>query len=111
MVKMHRSHRHKSGLIVGVSFGGSSLSDTAALLGFSHTKNDEINKKTSNQLQFWRQKHLVNERGCRIMARLITANRKDTSEKNHSCVQEGMSKCATCQLEMVVETKGYLSTT
>ena len=69
------------GMIVGVRKGGLSISETADLLGFSHTTVSRVcrewceKQKTSSEQQFFGQKQVVNERGQRRRARLVKADR------------------------------------
>ena len=63
------------GMIVDATHGDSSISETAALLGFLCTTFSRVD----SERHFCGQKHLVNERGQRRMSRLIQANRKATN--------------------------------
>ncbi len=67
------------GMVVGARRAGSSMSKTADLLGFSHTKKEWSEKeKISSEWQFSEQKCLVDGRGQRRMTILVRADRKAT---------------------------------
>ena len=77
------------GTIVGARQSGLSISETADLLGFSHTAVSSVCRewckklKTSSEQQFCRQKRLVNERGQRRRARLVRQG-GDSNANNHT---------------------------
>ena len=82
MGKKYDLSEFNSGMIVGATQGNLSISETADLLGFSHTtvsrseNGAKKKKKTFSEQQFCRQKHLVNKRGQRRRVRLVKADMK-----------------------------------
>ena len=82
------------GMIVGARQGGLSISETAHLLGFSHTTVSRVcrewceKQKTSSEQQFCRQKRVVNERGQRRRARLVKARQEGDSNANNHTLQQ-----------------------
>ena len=80
------------GMVVGAKQGGLSISETADLLGFSHTTvsrvcNECCGNKTSSEQQFWGHKRIGNER-----ARLVKAGRKLTVTQITTHYKSGMHK-------------------
>ena len=96
------------GMIVGARQGGLSVSETADpldRLGFSHTTVSGVcrewcKKKTYSELQSFRQKRVVNERGQKRRARLVKADRKVTVTQvtaHYSAVVKSISEYTTNQ--------------
>ncbi|KAK6324713.1 hypothetical protein J4Q44_G00040550 [Coregonus suidteri] len=93
------------GMIVGARRAGSSISQTAALLGFSRTTVSVVyrewrdKQKTSSQRQSSGRKQLVDKRGRRRLERIVQANRRATirqiTAQYNSGVQNSISECTT----------------
>ncbi|XP_072912074.1 uncharacterized protein [Hemitrygon akajei] len=90
------------GIIVGARRGGLSITETADRLGFSRTTVSRVyrewceKQKTSSERQFCGRKRLVNEKGQRVMASLVQADRKATvtqiTSRYNSGVQRSISE-------------------
>ncbi|XP_071025038.1 acidic leucine-rich nuclear phosphoprotein 32 family member B-like isoform X3 [Oncorhynchus clarkii lewisi] len=93
------------GMIVGSRRAGSSISQTAALLGFSRTAVSVVyrewrdKQKTSSQRQSSGRKQLVDKRGRRRLERIVQTNRRATvrqiTAQYNSGVQNGISELTT----------------
>ncbi|XP_029622184.1 acidic leucine-rich nuclear phosphoprotein 32 family member B isoform X4 [Salmo trutta] len=93
------------GMIVGSRRAGSSISQTAALLGFSRTTVSVVyrewrdKQKTSSQRQSSGRKQLVDKRGRRRLERIVQTNRRATirqiTAQYNSGVQNSISECTT----------------
>ncbi|XP_036789618.1 acidic leucine-rich nuclear phosphoprotein 32 family member B [Oncorhynchus mykiss] len=93
------------GMIVGSRRAGSSISQTAALLGFSRTAVSVVyrewrdKQKTSSQRQSSGRKQLVDKRGRRRLERIVQTNRRATirqiTAQYNSGVQNGISERTT----------------
>jgi hypothetical protein len=85
MSNLSNFDKYDCGMIVDGTHGDSSISETAALLGFLRTTVSRVYREwcykqnTFSERHFCGQKHLVNERGQKRMSRLIQANRKATN--------------------------------
>uniref|UniRef100_A0A4W5R473 Acidic leucine-rich nuclear phosphoprotein 32 family member n=1 Tax=Hucho hucho TaxID=62062 RepID=A0A4W5R473_9TELE len=93
------------GMIVGARRAGSSISQTAALLGFSRTTVSVVyrewrdKQKTSSQRQSSGRKQLVDKKGRRRLERIVQANRRATirqiTAQYNSGVQNSISERTT----------------
>uniref|UniRef100_A0A673WBH7 Acidic leucine-rich nuclear phosphoprotein 32 family member n=1 Tax=Salmo trutta TaxID=8032 RepID=A0A673WBH7_SALTR len=93
------------GMIVGARRAGSSISQTAALLGFSRTTVSVVyrewrdKQKTSSQRQSSGRKQLVDKRGRRRLERIVQTNRRATirqiTAQYNSGVQNSISERTT----------------
>ena len=100
------------GMIVGARRGGLSISETADVLGFSHTtvslefvENGVKNKKKLSEQKFCRQNCVVIETGQRRRARLVKADRKvkvtQITTHYYSGMQKSISEHTMCQTSLV----------
>ncbi|XP_031684127.1 acidic leucine-rich nuclear phosphoprotein 32 family member B-like isoform X2 [Oncorhynchus kisutch] len=93
------------GMIVGSRRAGSSISQTATLLGFSRTAVSVVyrewrdKQKTSSQRQSSGRKQLVDKRGRRRLERIVQTNKRATvrqiTAQYNSGVQNGISERTT----------------
>uniref|UniRef100_A0AAR2IXT2 Transposase Tc1-like domain-containing protein n=1 Tax=Pygocentrus nattereri TaxID=42514 RepID=A0AAR2IXT2_PYGNA len=103
-------------IFVGARRAGLSISETADLLGFSHTtiswvyREQSKKEKISSERQLCGRKCLVDVRGQRRMGRLVPDDRKATVTQITTCYNQGMqntiSECTTCR---TLKKMGYSS--
>ncbi len=86
------------GMVVGARRTGLSISETADLLGFSHTTISSVyrewseKEKISSERQLCGRKCLVDVRGQRRMSRLVRDDRKTTVTQITTRYNQGMQK-------------------
>uniref|UniRef100_A0AAR2J702 Transposase Tc1-like domain-containing protein n=1 Tax=Pygocentrus nattereri TaxID=42514 RepID=A0AAR2J702_PYGNA len=84
------------GMVVGARRAGLSISETAELLGFSHTTISKVyrerseKEKISCERQLCGRQCLVDVRGQRRMGRLVQDDRKATATQIITCYNQGM---------------------
>uniref|UniRef100_A0A4W5R951 Acidic leucine-rich nuclear phosphoprotein 32 family member n=1 Tax=Hucho hucho TaxID=62062 RepID=A0A4W5R951_9TELE len=104
------------GMIVGSRRAGSSISQTAALLGFSRTTVSVVyrewrdKQKTSSQRQSSGRKQLVDKKGRRRLERIVQANRRATIRQITAQYNSGVQNCiAECTTRRSLSRMGYCS--
>uniref|UniRef100_A0A673WE80 Acidic leucine-rich nuclear phosphoprotein 32 family member n=1 Tax=Salmo trutta TaxID=8032 RepID=A0A673WE80_SALTR len=104
------------GMIVGSRRAGSSISQTAVLLGFSRTTVSVVyrewrdKQKTSSQRQSSGRKQLVDERGRRRLERIVQTNRRATIRQITAQYNSGVQNCISeCTTRRSLSRMGYCS--
>ncbi|KAM9399968.1 uncharacterized protein ACWYII_031851 isoform 1-T1 [Salvelinus alpinus] len=104
------------GMIVGSRRAGSSISQTAALLGFSRTTVSVVyrewrdKQKTSSQRQSSGRKQLVDKRGRRRLERIVQTNRRATIRQITAQYNSGVQNCISeCTTRRSLSRMGYCS--
>uniref|UniRef100_A0A8K9V138 Acidic leucine-rich nuclear phosphoprotein 32 family member n=1 Tax=Oncorhynchus mykiss TaxID=8022 RepID=A0A8K9V138_ONCMY len=104
------------GMIVGSRRAGSSISQTAALLGFSRTAVSVVyrewrdKQKTSSQRQSSGRKQLVDKRGRMRLERIVQTNRRATIRQITAQYNSGVQNCISeCTTRRSLSRMGYSS--
>uniref|UniRef100_A0A4W5NIU3 Acidic leucine-rich nuclear phosphoprotein 32 family member n=1 Tax=Hucho hucho TaxID=62062 RepID=A0A4W5NIU3_9TELE len=103
-------------MIVGSRRAGSSISQTAALLGFSRTTVSVVyrewrdKQKTSSQRQSSGRKQLVDKKGRRRLERIVQTNRRAAIRQITAQYNSGVQNCiAECTTRRSLSRMGYSS--